>query len=201
MTGGHERHAVEFMAQFSGAGQFALLVEALPGFEGRDGVVYAVHAMGSASYPQGVLVVLQGLVKLVELDVDATNVVQDRCDIDVGGADEGVADDEGLLEEGHSLSGGCVLLLLFFRLNGTCDVITATAAAGVATAVNTVGTTSSLLSTFRLLNATNSTAVNLHTILIAQTGIMIMQHPQTIQGTCHMRMTVPVHAASMAQGT
>ena len=39
ITKGHERHAGEFMAQFSGAGQFALLVEALPGVEGRDGVV------------------------------------------------------------------------------------------------------------------------------------------------------------------
>ena len=118
----------------------------------------------------------------------------------MGGAEEGVADGESLLEEGYSLSGGYVLLLLLFGPNGTCDVITATAAAGVATAVNTVVATSSLASTFRLLNATNSTAVNLHTIVIARIGIMLIQHPQKIQGTHHMRLMLPVRAASMTQG-
>ena len=50
-------------------------MEGLTGFEGRDGVGKTFCTKDHAADAQHVLVISQGLIKFIDLDVDASNVV------------------------------------------------------------------------------------------------------------------------------
>jgi len=104
-------------------------VEGLAGVEGGGGVVEAVGAKDLAADAERILVVSEGLVELVELDVDTSDVVEGRGDVDVVVAEGLDADGEGLLEQVHSLVGRRVLLLLLLIF-----IIITAAAAAAATA-------------------------------------------------------------------
>jgi hypothetical protein len=108
----HQRHPQEFMVQFGSAFQLALLMKALTGIECCGGVIQAIGTKGRAPYVQCILVILNGAIELVELDVDTSNVVQYRGDIYVVGSQGGLTYGKCRLEEGHGLFGRFVLLFI-----------------------------------------------------------------------------------------
>ena len=70
--------AQKFSIELKSAIKLVALMEGLPGVKGGGGVVQAIEAKTSPADLQGLLVVCEGLLKLIALDVDAAHVVERR---------------------------------------------------------------------------------------------------------------------------